>query len=51
MKCILCEETPRCVVTYPCTHCVMCGTCAVHQAECPFCHKAISQKTTIFIPV
>ncbi|XP_012554518.3 putative E3 ubiquitin-protein ligase UNKL isoform X2 [Hydra vulgaris] len=51
MKCILCEETPRCVVTYPCTHCVMCGTCAAQQVECPFCNQAISQKTTIFIPV
>jgi len=51
MKCTICEETPRCVVTYPCTHCVMCNNCATTQNECPFCHQIITQKTTIFIPV
>ncbi|XP_057310766.1 putative E3 ubiquitin-protein ligase UNKL [Hydractinia symbiolongicarpus] len=51
MKCTICEETPRCVVTYPCTHCVMCESCAAKQNECPFCHAVITQKNTIFIPV
>lgn len=51
MKCTICEETPRCVVTYPCTHCVMCEPCAATQNECPFCHQVITQRNTIFIPV
>ena len=51
MKCTICEDTPRCVVTYPCTHCVMCEKCAGTQNECPFCHQAITQRNTIFIPV
>ncbi|XP_066917265.1 RING finger protein unkempt-like isoform X2 [Clytia hemisphaerica] len=51
MKCTICEETPRCVVTYPCTHCVMCEKCAGGQSECPFCKQAITQRNTIFIPV
>lgn len=51
MTCTICEDTPRCVVTYPCTHCVMCEKCAGAQNECPFCHQAITQRSTIFIPV
>lgn len=51
MKCIICENEPRCVVTYPCSHCVMCEGCAKDQTECPFCKQPITQKATIFIPV
>ena len=51
MLCTICEKNQRNLVTYPCSHCVMCDACSTKKDECPFCHVAIAQKNVVSIPL
>lgn len=52
--CTLCKEYPRCVLTQPCQHCVLCEQCAERldrDARCPHCKARITQRVTVIMPV
>jgi len=51
IMCTLCQGVQRNLVTYPCSHCVMCEGCGAKKEECPFCHVAIQQKSVVSIPL
>ena len=51
--CTQCKEFPRCVLTQPCNHCVLCEACADKmgsEAVCPYCNERITQRTTVILP-
>ncbi len=51
--CTQCKEFPRCVLTHPCQHCVLCEQCGERlgmEARCPYCNEKISQRTTVLLP-
>eukprot|EP00794_Sanderia_malayensis_P008929 gene8929-9881_t len=51
MLCTLCEKSQRNLVTFPCTHCVMCDACSSKREECPHCHVGITGRNVISIPI
>lgn len=51
--CTQCKEFPRCVLTQPCQHCVLCESCADKlgkDANCPHCNEKITQRSTVILP-
>ncbi|CAI7990425.1 Putative E3 ubiquitin-protein ligase UNKL [Geodia barretti] len=53
--CLKCQEFPRCVLTQPCQHCVLCEKCAESMDEahrvCPYCQERITHCSTALIPL
>ncbi|XP_052265444.1 RING finger protein unkempt-like isoform X2 [Dreissena polymorpha] len=46
-KCVICQESNRCIATSPCNHCATCEKCAPSQTECPMCHAKIVQRVAM----
>ena len=40
--CVICMENERSRVTLPCSHLVLCGTCAPRVSSCPICSEKVT---------
>merc|ERR1719235_1391577 len=39
--CVICQDSGRCLVFYPCRHLACCEECGGHLATCPLCRSDV----------
>ncbi|XP_064608189.1 RING finger protein unkempt homolog isoform X2 [Liolophura sinensis] len=49
-KCLICQDQNRNVVLMPCSHYVVCDSCAGNCTKCPFCQVPVTQRSSLLMP-
>jgi hypothetical protein len=46
--CKVCLDSPKCILSMPCNHVVMCEECANQVSKCPICREDIVSTIKIY---
>lgn len=48
--CVICKESPKCVLLMPCRHLCVCKECGYHTSlvQCPLCRQTVTERINVF---